>query len=188
MKLSFGAAILTLEEFAKLRPTLTGTIVMTSGPFDPIHPGHISCFQESKKLGDILVVSVNGDWFLRQKKGKPFQDLQTRCLIVSGIRSVDYVIPFEIKGDIGQAKALDVIRPHIFAKGGTRNNLKMLPQEEVAMLKKHNIKVKFGVGIDKRWSSSDFLEQWVAFRTKDAQAIKRVREFYRWSYGGKKKN
>ena len=78
---SFGGKIISLEEFAKLRPTL-GKVVATSGGFDPLHPGHISCILESKQYGDTLAVIVNGDAFLRAKKGEPFQDLRTRCLIV----------------------------------------------------------------------------------------------------------
>ena len=71
---SLGAKIVTLEEFAKLRPTL-GRVVAASGGFDPVHPGHLSYLMDSKKLGDTLAVIVNGDWFLTAKKGKPFQNL-----------------------------------------------------------------------------------------------------------------
>src|SRR3989344_2494198 len=168
---TLGANIVSLTQFAKLRPKLKGTIVMTSGAFDPVRPGHISCFVESKKMGDILVVVINGDWFLKHKKGKHFQDLQTRSLIVSGIRGVDYVIPFEIEGDIGQSKSLEIVRPDIFTKGGNRSSLKMLPKEEAELIKKNNIKVKFNVGANKLWSSSDFLEQWVAFRLQDKESL-----------------
>src|SRR5438477_12903333 len=94
----FGAKIVTFAELDALRPKL-GKIVATSGGFDPIHPGHISCIVESKKYGDTLVVIVNGDAFLTAKKGKPFQNLETRSLVVSGILGVDYVIPFEINND-----------------------------------------------------------------------------------------
>lgn len=184
---SLGAKILSLTQFKKLRPKLKGKIVMTSGAFDPIHPGHISCFLESKKLGDILVVAVNGDAFLRAKKGKPFQDLQTRTLIVSGIRGIDYVVPFEAPGDVSCAKALAAVRPHLYTKGGNRSSSSHMPQNDLDAFKKYNIKVKYGVGADKLWSSSDFLEQWVAFRNKDKESIARVREFYKWSYSGVKK-
>ena len=60
-----------------MRDTL-GKVVATSGGFDPIHPGHISCIIESQVYGDVLVVIVNGDSFLTEKKGKPFQDVETR--------------------------------------------------------------------------------------------------------------
>ena len=100
------APIVTFEEIDRLRPTL-GKIVCTSGGFDPIHP---SCVLESKQYGDTLVVIVNGDSFLRNKKGKAFQDLQTRCQIVACLREVDYVVPFEIENDQTVCEALRRLR------------------------------------------------------------------------------
>jgi len=153
----WGARIVSLEEFSKLRPKL-GKIVATSGGYDPIHPGHISCIVESKKYGDTLVVIVNGDAFLTAKKGRPFQNLETRSLIVSGIAGVDYVVPFEIKNDQTVNKALEIIKPHIFTKGGDRVDKASLPEWDVC--ERNNIKIVFGVGEDKKWSSSWFLKEW----------------------------
>ena len=153
----WGAPIVSFEEFKELRPQL-GKVVVTSGGFDPIHPGHISCIIESKKYGDTLVVIVNGDSFLTAKKGKPFQNLETRSLIVSGIREVDYVIPFEIEGDQTVSKALEAIKPDIFTKGGDRVDKASIPEWETC--EKNNIEIKFGVGADKKWSSSWFLNSW----------------------------
>ena len=155
---SLQARIISLKDFAALRPKLPGIVVATSGGFDPIHPGHISCIQESKKYGDVLAVIVNGDAFLRAKKGKPFQDLHTRCLIVSAIAGVDYVVPFEIENDATVCEALAAIRPHVFTKGGDRIDEQTIPEWGVCV--KHNIKIATGVGIDKKWSSSWFLNNW----------------------------
>lgn len=154
---SWGAKIVSLDEIAKHRPKL-GKIVATSGGFDPIHPGHISCIIESKKYGDTLIVIVNGDHFLTAKKGRPFQNLETRSLIVSGIAGVDYVVPFEIKNDQTVNKALEAIRPHVFTKGGDRVDKASLPEWEVCQT--HKIKIVFNVGEDKKWSSSWFLKEW----------------------------
>jgi cytidyltransferase-like protein len=152
-----GAPILELQEFAQLRPAL-GRVVATSGGFDPIHPGHISCIIESADLGDVLVVIVNGDSFLTEKKGKPFQDLRTRSLIVSGIRGVDYVVPFEAPGDPTVSKALAAIRPDVFTKGGDRVDETTIPEWEVCSA--IGAEVVTGVGLQKEWSSSWFLENW----------------------------
>ena len=164
---NLGAKILSLVQFKKLRPKLKGKIVMTGGGFDPIHPGHVSLILESKNHGDILVVVVNGDNFLKAKKGRPFQDLQTRALIVSGLRGVDFVIPFEIKNDTTVAKALEAIRPHVYTKGGDRSSHKKIPAVEVAVCLQYNIKSVFGVGADKKWSSSWFLSEWGEFVKKE---------------------
>lgn len=157
MNQQWGAQIISFEEFTKLRPKL-GKVVMTSGGYDPIHPGHISCIIDSRKYGDTVVVVVNGDAFLRAKKGKPFQDLETRSLIVSGIQGVDYVIPFEIEGDQTVNRALELIKPDVFTKGGDRVDEKSIPEWETC--KKNNIKIISGVGEDKKWSSSWFLKDW----------------------------
>lgn len=160
---SFGAQIVSLDDFKKLRPSLSGTIVATSGGFDPIHPGHISCIMESKKYGDILVVAVNGDNFLRLKKGKPFQDLQTRASIVSSIRGINYVVPFDAeKDDISACVAIEAIRPHVWTKGGDRDFASLPPQEQ-AIFGKYDIKLITNVGANKRWSSSGFLKEWSNF-------------------------
>lgn len=154
------APIISFEEFEALRPTL-GTVVCTSGGFDPIHPGHVSCMREAKGLGDTLVVVVNGDTFLKNKKGRAFMDVETRCHIVSHVAGVDYVIPFEIENDQTVIQALKRVRPHIFAKGGDRIDESSIP--EWGTCQEHNIKVISGVGWDKKWSSSDFLREWGEF-------------------------
>ena len=158
---SWGAPIISFEEFNSLRPGL-GKIVATSGGFDPIHPGHISCIASSKQYGDTLVVIVNGDAFLTAKKGKPFQNLKTRCEIVSGIINVDYVVPFEIKNDQTVSRALEALRPDVFTKGGDRIDESTIP--EWAICKKLGIKIITGVGEDKIWSSSQFLNDWHDFK------------------------
>ena len=154
------APIISFEEFEKLRPTL-GKIVCTSGGFDPVHPGHASCIYESKKYGDTLVVIVNGDNFLKVKKGKAFMDMATRCHIVSYLNGVDYVIPFDIVGDQTVSVALDKIKPHVFTKGGDRIDASNIP--EWGTCEKHGIQVISGVGRKKLWSSSDFLKEWGEF-------------------------
>lgn len=70
------------------------TIVITSGYFNPIHPGHIECFELCKALGDELRVIVNNDEQVKRKTGKdePFQDETCRSKIVSSIKPVDRII------------------------------------------------------------------------------------------------
>jgi D-beta-D-heptose 7-phosphate kinase/D-beta-D-heptose 1-phosphate adenosyltransferase len=152
-----GAEVVEIEDFASRRESL-GRLVMTSGGFDPIHPGHISCIIESAAYGDTLVVVVNGDSFLREKKGRPFQNCETRCLIVSGLRAVDYVVPYDAPGDHTVIGALETIKPHVFTKGGDRVDAHTIPEWDVC--RRLGIEVVTGVGLSKEWSSSQFLENW----------------------------
>lgn len=137
-------------------------LVCTSGGYDPIHPGHISCILESKKFNPVLAVIVNGDSFLAAKKGRSFQDLKTRCQIVSAIKSVDFVVPFEIGNDKTVNVALKLIQPGVFTKGGDRIDPDTIPEWEIC--KQNGIRVVTGVGSPKYWSSSEFLDEWVKFK------------------------
>ena len=156
-----GCPIVSMEELVT-KAYNTQYLVCTSGGYDPIHPGHISCMIESKRFNPILAVIVNGDSFLTAKKGKPFQDLKTRCQIVSTIKEVDFVVPFEIKGDMTVKAALEYIQPGVFAKGGDRVDAETIPEWETC--KRNKIRVVTGVGDPKYWSSSHFLEEWANFK------------------------
>lgn len=61
-------------------------------------------------------------------QGKPFQDLKTRCHIGAYVKNVDYVIPFEISGDLTVREALRKIRPHYFTKGSDRVDIQTIPE------------------------------------------------------------
>ncbi|MBD3260646.1 MAG: adenylyltransferase/cytidyltransferase family protein [Candidatus Altiarchaeales archaeon] len=155
----FLAPIVTLhsESFQEIRPRL-GKVVCTSCPADPLHPGHLSCLLESKRYGNSLVVIVNGDWFLTNKKGRPFMPLEVRSQIVAGIRGVDLVVPFEIEDDTTVCEALKVIQPHVFTKGGDRTDPTNIPEWEVC--EDLGIEIITGVGDSKVHSSSNLLEDW----------------------------
>jgi len=68
------------------------TIVITSWYFNPIHPGHIECFELCKELWDELWVIVNNDNQVKAKTEKDvvFQDEQFRLKIVSSLKLIDY--------------------------------------------------------------------------------------------------
>ena len=124
------AEIVSFEEFAKIRSEKNlGKIVSTSGGFDPVHTGHLYGMHESKKLGNTMVVIVNGDNFLRSKKGKPFIFHKERCEIISYIKGVDFVIPYETTSDHTCIVALQKLRPHVFTKSGNdRLNRETIPE------------------------------------------------------------
>jgi cytidyltransferase-like protein len=153
-----------MEEFASIRRSLEGTLILTSGGYDPLHPGHISCIVDSKTHGDLLVVVVNGDWFLDHKKGKHFMDLKTRSEIMSAIIGVDFVVPFEIKNDTTVNVALETIVPDIFTKGGDRVDATTIP--EWSTCEAHGIEIITGVGDSKTHSSSNILEDWYEHRLR----------------------
>jgi len=132
-------------------------IVVISGGFDPVHSGHISYMTEAKSLGSYLIVALNSDEWLQNKKGRYFLPFNERKTILENFKMVDKVIDF--KDDrIGSAcNALEKIKKLypsqniIFCNGGDRIKSNV-PEEKV-----EGIDFKYGVGGEDKKNSSSWL-------------------------------
>lgn len=137
-------------------------IVLITGGFDPLHSGHISYINAAKKLGDFLVVGINSDAWLMRKKNKEFLPFQERYEIISNLKSVDRVIPFNDDDDtakdaIIKTKKMFPNEKIIFANGGDRTSSN-IPEMDII---DKDISFAFGVGgTDKLNSSSLILKRW----------------------------
>ena len=112
--------IVTLEELKLLLEDCRARhqkIVFTNGCFDMLHSGHIQYLEEAKQLGAKLVIAVNDDDSVRRLKGetRPINSLTERMSILSGLRCVDWVIPFAEDTPLNLIKAL---KPDVLVKGG----------------------------------------------------------------------
>jgi len=136
-------------------------IIIVSGGFDPIHSGHIAYFKSARSLGDKLVVALNSDQWLINKKGKFFMPFNERKAIIENFADVDIVINFE-DDDLGSAtnaliKVKEMFPEDViaFANGGDRNKGN-IPEMSV-----EGIEFIFSVGgDDKKNSSSWILKKW----------------------------
>ena len=92
-------------------------IVFTNGCFDLLHLGHVRSLEQARRLGDRLVVAVNGDASVRALKGsgRPVVPARERMEVLAGLACVDWVIPFRSATPIAAIRAL---RPDVLAKGG----------------------------------------------------------------------
>jgi D-beta-D-heptose 7-phosphate kinase/D-beta-D-heptose 1-phosphate adenosyltransferase len=92
-------------------------VVMTNGCFDILHAGHVAYLSRASQLGDRLVVAVNDDDSVRRLKGphRPINPLPQRMVVLAGLESVDWVVPFT--EDTPQ-RIIEALRPDILAKGG----------------------------------------------------------------------
>ena len=140
-------------------------ISIVSGGFDPIHPGHIMMMKDCLKFSNYLIVGVNSNKWLINKKGNYFMDIQHRIYVVSSLNVVNETMEFE-DDDEGSANNLLIkIRNKysndkiIFANGGDRSDSSKILEFETA--KQYNIDLKFGIGgSHKESSSSDLLKRW----------------------------
>jgi len=114
---------ITTDDLPGLRNKLKDRrIVYCSGVFDLTHVGHILFFEESKKLGDILVVSVGGDAIVKHQKGnnRPVLNEKMRLKTVDSLKPVDYCFIDNISNKDNQLLSLDIVfeklKPDIYAK------------------------------------------------------------------------
>jgi D-beta-D-heptose 7-phosphate kinase/D-beta-D-heptose 1-phosphate adenosyltransferase len=138
-------------------------VVLVTGGFDPIHRGHISYIKAAKELGDLLVVGLNSDEWLKAKKKNFFMALYDRWVVVEEFASVDVVIEF----DDSDGTAKDAIRTClelfpdwtiVFANGGDRTEGN-IPEMDIDS---DRVEFVFGVGgTDKKNSSSWILEEYI---------------------------
>ena len=171
------------EETVPEKEEKVTTIVLVTGGFDPIHSGHIEYFKQAKEMGNMLVVGVNSDAWLKRKKGRSFMPLDERGAIISELSMVDKVVGFEddYDADDSAVKFIKDMREYnpeaeiIFANGGDRTAGSTL--EELGGLE--HIKFAFGVGgTNKKNSSSWILKDW------EAPKIERSWGHYRELYQG----
>ncbi len=92
-------------------------LVFTNGCFDIIHAGHVGYLEESRKLGDRLIVAVNSDASIRRLKGegRPINPLDRRMAVLAGLESVDWVVGFD---DDTPERLLQALKPDVLVKGG----------------------------------------------------------------------
>src|SRR5436190_21260597 len=83
----------SLEAMAERVANLKGLgqrIVLTSGSFNLIHLGHVKYLAKAKELGDVMVVGVDSDRKIRQRKGEARRLVraQARLELLDNLRPV----------------------------------------------------------------------------------------------------
>ena len=161
---------------------MTKTIIV-SGGFDPIHIGHLRMFQKAKALGTKLIVILNNENFLINKKGFVFMPDLERKEIIEGFDCVDEVF-ISIDKDPTVCESISHLASRekisIFANGGDRTDPSTIPEYEICL--KNDIEVVFNVGGGKIQSSSwltskEVTKPWGSYKTYeklDDYLVKRI--------------
>ena len=112
---------------------------LVTGGFDPIHSGHISYFTRAMDFSDYLVVGINTEQWLKNKKGQYFQSWVERAEIIRHLDMVDAVItvPDDDKGSAcgAIAKCLEIAETVVSVMEVIEVNL--IHQKLISMVKIH---------------------------------------------------
>lgn len=135
-----------IDEIKKLKQS-GKKIVLCHGVFDLVHPGHIIHFEEAKKMGDILVVSITAAAYVRKGPGRPYFDDEMRLKFLSAIECIDYVMLSEgyTVDDI-----IEAVEPDLYVKGEeyakAEDDITGKIQEEVELVRSHGGDIAYTTG------------------------------------------
>jgi rfaE bifunctional protein nucleotidyltransferase chain/domain len=123
--------IVSLENLTELRAEWRADgkrVVVASGAFDLLHPGHTRLLEQARSLGDVLVVAVEDDAAVREAAEtdrsknssrpatpRPVVPLAERAEILAALAAVDFVT--ELRGD-SAAGWIDRFQPDVCVRGG----------------------------------------------------------------------
>jgi len=124
---SISKKIISFEKLSFLKK-LSNKKVLVGGCFDIFHYGHLQFLHKAKEKGDVLIIALESDQFIKkQKKRKPVHNQIQRAQILAELYCVDYVLLLpEIKGSSGYQQLVKDINPNVIAitKGDLQINNK----------------------------------------------------------------
>ena len=96
-------------------------VVFTNGCFDILHLGHQTYLNQSKALGDFLIVAINSDESVKSLKGddRPINNQELRSKNLLNLDCVDEVVVFSEKTPL---KLIEFLLPDVLTKGGDYNH------------------------------------------------------------------
>lgn len=91
--------------------------VLVGGCFDLLHFGHFRFLQEAKKRGDYLIVLLESDQFIKEKKRRePVHNQKERAEILSNLNFIDLVVLLtDLKNDNQYSDLVEIIKPKVIA-------------------------------------------------------------------------
>ena len=154
--------ILHIREIAEICSHLKkkNKIVLCHGCFDVLHIGHVRHFKVAKQYGDILIVSITADNYIKKGPFQPVFSQKLRMEFVASLEIVNYVTLSESPSAV---EIIQAIQPDIFAKGSdykvrTQNTNPNIYFEE-QVLKEHGGKLVYTDEIN--FSSTDLVKLFV---------------------------
>ena len=161
-------------------------IVHCHGVFDLIHIGHIKHFEEAKKNGDFLIVSITADKFVNKGSGRPIFNQNLRAEFLSSLIFVDAVT---INKKITSENLISIIKPDIYFKGPDYKNNKNDKTKNI--YKENRLVKKFGGKVlyssDVTFSSSNLINTYSNYFDKNQKTfLKKISKKYTFDFIYKK--
>ena len=95
-------------------------VVHCHGVFDLLHIGHLRHFEQARKMGDVLMVTLTPDRHVNKGAGRPAFPEALRAEMIAALDCVDYVA---VNRWPTAVETIHMLRPNAFAKGSEFRNL-----------------------------------------------------------------
>ena len=134
-------------------------VVMCHGVFDLMHVGHIRHFDQARKFGDVLVVTLTPDKFVNKGTHRPAFPDDLRAEAIAALELVDYVA---INHWPTATDTLRLLKPNIYCKGGEYRQRQVDADQN--LLPEINVSEEIGIEVkytnDIVFSSSQLLNRY----------------------------
>ena len=86
-------------------------VVLVTGVFDILHVGHLKFLESARELGDVLIVGINDNEYVRKSKGenRPIRDEYDRAYLIAGFNCVDCVHIYSFGNDFYRLVKPDIL-------------------------------------------------------------------------------
>jgi len=173
--------IKTIEELAQVIKSLRTEqkkIVHCHGVFDLLHIGHIRYFEQARRMGDVLVVTVTPDRFVDKGPHRPAFPEHLRVEGVASLGCVDYAA---LNQWPTAEETLEVLRPDVYVKGSefkdTRSDMTGKIAREEKIVKEIGATLAFTEDIV--FSSTNLINRYISNFPEEVQ---QYLEFFRQRY------
>lgn len=166
-----------LKKIKKIR-SQRKKIVLCHGVFDLIHIGHIKHFEEAKKYGDILIVSLTSDKYVNKGDGRPVFNQNLRSEFLNSITCIDFIF---INNHASSTNVIKIIKPNFYIKGPDYKNHQRDLTKKI-FLETNAVKINGGKTIYTKsvtFSSSNLINKYSDLLTNDQKNyIKQIKKKY----------
>ncbi|PIS15467.1 glycerol-3-phosphate cytidylyltransferase [Candidatus Roizmanbacteria bacterium CG09_land_8_20_14_0_10_41_9] len=134
--------------------------VLVGGCFDLFHYGHLVFLKKAKNRGDVLIVALESDEFIKNHKRSPAHTQRQRAELLVALEIVDCVILLpHFTSDTQYEHLIEVVKPSHIA----------VTQNDVHLEKKRRQARKFGADLTivvpylKKYSSTNLIKSYETF-------------------------
>ena len=103
--------------------------VFVNGTFDVLHIGHLELLNYAKQLGTILLIAIDSDRRVSEKKGadRPFNNIINRLSLLENLKAVDMVEVFDSDSEL--ENIIKEYQPDIMVVGSDWRDKKVIGSE-----------------------------------------------------------